>query len=689
MTPERADELLAGILDGAPTESDHRELLEAALQDPALGRRLTDLLRIQPFLVEALAGDEAEEGFLRRIRHGLNDQSDTAFIRAIVQKASIPVRPPEGSKKARTWHTLRRHSSDKNSSWAVLAVAAAGVLAAVTLFFVLGPPEGDPAPSQRAKEARVRASRDAEVRRQAEQERTERERALAEAQARRVEAEAHLREIVEKRSILTQAKSEPQENPLAKEKRVMELEVLRRDQDRIEQELKDAIELARKAERPGPAGPSQEDKPLSPPVAPGIQSQGTTQATLAQVEEAAGGAFRVTKEGKSPLVSGANVFLSEGLQTGGGTSHIVLRFPDKSRVDLGPDTLLAEITIDSGKRLALTQGTARAVVAKQPKAEPMIFATPHGEAKVLGTTLRLYVDPDPKKGTRLEVEEGKVELKNLTGKAVNVESRHYAVAAAGMELAAKSLDSSMNVPRQGMALWFRSDQGVALNGTTVSGWADLSGNKRHAVQPVRAQQPTFVRNAIQEHPALRFDGVDDCLSFPCPVTGLSGMTLFLVAATVEELTAGNPGAGNAAIYWNQMDMNFGGVVLTPYSAKVNFYFGTGQPQPILSYSRPASLARGYSLSTTIKNGSDAVLFVNGQECLRVGGQNPPLSKCEEIGQIGRGEGDQQTNRKFPGQREGWTYFSGEIAEVIVYTCALAESERRSVEQYLLSKYLLK
>jgi hypothetical protein len=64
----------------------------------------------------------------------------------------------------------------------------------------------------------------------------------------------------------------------------------------------------------------------------------------------------------------------------------------------------------------------------------MIFATPHGDAKVLGTTLRLSVDP---KGARLDVEEGKVEFRNLAGKAVLVESGHYAVAAAGTEFVAK------------------------------------------------------------------------------------------------------------------------------------------------------------------------------------------------------------------------------------------------------------
>jgi hypothetical protein len=47
------------------------------------------------------------------------------------------------------------------------------------------------------------------------------------------------------------------------------------------------------------------------------------------------------------------------------------------------------------------------------------------------------VDPDPKKGTRLDVEEGKVELRNVSQKSVSVESGRYVVAAAGVDFVAR------------------------------------------------------------------------------------------------------------------------------------------------------------------------------------------------------------------------------------------------------------
>jgi hypothetical protein len=287
----------------------------------------------------------------------------------------------------------------------------------------------------------------------------------AEAPAKRLEAEVHLREIEEKRRLLTQAKPAV-EDPQAKAQREKDLEALKRDQERIEQELREAAELAKKTAPPAPAQPSQGEKPQPSPAAPATQSQVTTQAALAKVEEVSGDAFLVTKDGKSPVTAGTNLLAGQGLQTGGGASRIVLRFQDKTRLDLGPDTLLAELKTDSGMRLSLIQGTVRAVVSKQPKGEPMIFTTPHGQAKVVGTTLRLVVDPDPKKGTKLEVEEGKVELKNLAEKTVMVESGHYAVAAVGVELVARALPPR---PRPSAFVWREPQQpwGAILQTVTL------------------------------------------------------------------------------------------------------------------------------------------------------------------------------------------------------------------------------
>jgi hypothetical protein len=148
------------------------------------------------------------------------------------------------------------------------------------------------------------------------------------------------------------------------------------------------------------------------------------------------------------------------------------------------------------------------------------------------------------------------------------------------------------------------------------------------------------------------------------------------------------GAGNAALFWHEAE-NFGTVLLTPSPSRVRYFFGTGQNQAIFVYPRPAPIDRAYALTTALKSGPDAVLYVGGEEVFRQGGQKPEIAACEKVGQLGRGEGDKATNRQFQGQFEGWTYFAGDIAEVIVYSRALPPSERVPVEQYLLGKYFSK
>jgi hypothetical protein len=79
----------------------------------------------------------------------------------------------------------------------------------------------------------------------------------------------------------------------------------------------------------------------------------------------------------------------------------------------------------------------------------MLFTTPHAVARVLGTTLKLAVEA---KYTRLDVREGKVQLKRLSdNKAVDVAAGAYAVAGDGGELLVKlnPIDEVLLVPAKG------------------------------------------------------------------------------------------------------------------------------------------------------------------------------------------------------------------------------------------------
>jgi hypothetical protein len=69
----------------------------------------------------------------------------------------------------------------------------------------------------------------------------------------------------------------------------------------------------------------------------------------------------------------------------------------------------------------------------------MVVVSPQGEARILGTVLRLTVETGNKESTRLEVLEGKVRLTRTGGISVEVPAGHAAVLAEGTELAARPL----------------------------------------------------------------------------------------------------------------------------------------------------------------------------------------------------------------------------------------------------------
>ena len=54
----------------------------------------------------------------------------------------------------------------------------------------------------------------------------------------------------------------------------------------------------------------------------------------------------------------------------------------------------------------------------------------------------------------------------------------------------------------GCVLWLRSDLGIILNGSTVSTWADQSGNGLDVSQSTDTRQPSWVSNQPNGYPAL-------------------------------------------------------------------------------------------------------------------------------------------------------------------------------------------
>lgn len=135
---------------------------------------------------------------------------------------------------------------------------------------------------------------------------------------------------------------------------------------------------------------------------------------LAWLEDVQGEVFVRSK----PAKSGQPLILSDNIRTSGEGGSVVVRYPDRTRLVLGPDSLLhlQGMKAGEGKRLYLEEGYVYADVAKQPAGKPMILATPHAQVAVLGTR---FSSSAVKRGTRVELEEGRIRVTS-EGKSLDV-----------------------------------------------------------------------------------------------------------------------------------------------------------------------------------------------------------------------------------------------------------------------------
>lgn len=184
---------------------------------------------------------------------------------------------------------------------------------------------------------------------------------------------------------------------------------------------------------------------------------------VARVERTQGEVYLLEGDQRNPAVVGAGIVRNQRLVTVGRTASALLRFSDGTSLEAAGETEIDGLTEGSeGKRAFLARGQLRADVPPQPNGAPAVIRTPHAEATVMGTSLRIYVDPGVAASTRLDVEKGKVRLVRLSDRAgVDVISGHFAVAAAGTDLVAqKRTDLFWKAEsRNGWSVSFEQDPG--------------------------------------------------------------------------------------------------------------------------------------------------------------------------------------------------------------------------------------
>jgi len=244
------------------------------------------------------------------------------------------------------------------------------------------------------------------------------------------------------------------------------------------------------------------------------------------------------------------------------------------------------------------------------------------------------------------------------------------------------------IPTDGLKLWFRADRGVTHSDNKVSQWEDQSGSNLHA--KTAGGQPMLLTSAIGGKPAIHLNGKGDMLEFSgWSPNGLTEMTITIISANTEFQPepykggwdeGGHCGTLQSVLNWPEQPGTgphaWGNVILSAFQKSVSYRFGTGQLSNSNNWKRPASIGDSPTLTTAIHDGATEKVYVEGELVWTQTDKLTTIKNCATYGYIGRWS--------HGGDNSGW--FAGNVAEIIVYTRALDDTDRKKVEDYLKAKY---
>lgn len=237
-------------------------------------------------------------------------------------------------------------------------------------------------------------------------------------------------------------------------------------------------------------------------------------------------------------------------------------------------------------------------------------------------------------------------------------------------IASGGASSGPLVPPAGAALWLRADLGITLNGSTVSAWADQSGNALDVSQATAANQPLYVASWKNSKPAMTFDATNDVLTRS---TGFfaagTALTIFAVGSMTADPDTVDAGSNNTPWWCIQSIAGNDACYITRFNGASRFVAWTGGSGPTISGNFGISTNPAYLCWATDGNGGAAnlVFRANGVAKTTSGGLADTTSASLTM-LVGNG-----------------TAFSGKtIGEIIVYASFLTGPQIAAVESYITS-----
>lgn len=224
-------------------------------------------------------------------------------------------------------------------------------------------------------------------------------------------------------------------------------------------------------------------------------------------------------------------------------------------------------------------------------------------------------------------------------------------------------------PGSSLKLWLKADAGVTTGtGDAVTGWADQSGNNNHAAQADEGLAPVLVPNAVNNQPALHFDGVDDYLDVAhAESLAITGDIASFFVVRYEDFaswravwakTSGNlprptdyyaqPGAGVPLVYRGNSSA----------WAAVGAAGGSPAGQFLLGgFSQAGTVLTHWLNGSAYGSGTLTVAPSDDGNLLKIGTRDDFVTKMK-----------------------------GEIAELLIYDAALSAAEQDNLTRYLAGKF---
>lgn len=228
--------------------------------------------------------------------------------------------------------------------------------------------------------------------------------------------------------------------------------------------------------------------------------------------------------------------------------------------------------------------------------------------------------------------------------------------------------------KSGMALWLDANdcKTIVLNpisassiSTTVKNWRDKSGQENHAVQTTQANQPLYVVNTLNSRPVLRFDGANDNLAITHNTNGsLNVGDTFSIFMTI------NKSSSTSDRYVFQKYSDYPAPIL--YSANGSISLDKPGTATVATIGGTLAVNTPYIISM-IKSGSSLFMIKNG---IDVTPQYTNQTFTNNVNNLHIGSNSGGSNN----------FFSGDMAEIILYNKALTSRERINIETYLSTKW---